>query len=109
MDIEQAKTADKGDRRQLPNRRAAETVTFERDNLHYCMTVGSFPDGSPGEIFLNASLSNSLLDVLASDAAIFASIALQFGAPLDVLRHAVKRDARGIAASPIGAALDLIR
>ena len=51
-----------------------------------------------------------IIDVfLMSDAAILASIALQYGAPLDEIMHALKRDARGIAASPIGAALDAIR
>ena len=44
-----------------------------------------------------------------SDAAILASIALQYGASLDEIRHALKRDVRGQAASPIGAALDHIR
>ena len=72
------------------------------------MTVGYFPDGRVGEIFLNADRSDSLLDVLASDAAIAVSLALQHGAPLDEIRHALKRDARGSAAGPIGAALDLI-
>jgi hypothetical protein len=95
-------------RERLPDRRAAETRAYERDNLNYQMTVGHYPDGRVGEIFLNAEHANSLLDVLAHDAAILASLALQFGCPLDTLRHALKRDARGIAASPIGEALDRI-
>jgi hypothetical protein len=49
-----------------------------------------------------------LLDALAHDAAIVVSIALQYGAPLAEIRHALKRDIRGEAASPIGAALDKI-
>ena len=61
-----------------------------------------------GEIFLNADRANSLLDFLMSDAAILASLALQYGCPLDELRHALKRDGRGVAASPIGTALDQI-
>src|SRR5579871_5283757 len=95
-------------RNRLPNKRPAETIAFERDNLHYRATFGFFPDGSVGEVFLNATPSNSLLDVLASDAAILASLALQHGCPLDVITHALKRDVRGEAASPIGQALDLI-
>jgi hypothetical protein len=83
-------------------------MAFERDNLNYHMTVGLYPDGRIGEIFLNAEHANSLLDVLAHDAAILASLALQFGCPLDVITHALKRDGQGTAASPIGAALDLI-
>lgn len=48
------------------------------------------------------------LDAIISDAAIAISLALQFGCPLNTIRHALKRDSQGIAASPIGAALDLI-
>jgi hypothetical protein len=92
----------------LPNRRASQNLTFERDNLKYHMTIGLYSDGRVGEIFLNAEHSNSLLDVLASDAAILVSLALQHGCTLETIAHALKRDSRGIAASPIGAALDRI-
>jgi hypothetical protein len=95
-------------RERLPNKRACETIAFERDNLHFCMTVGFYPGGRPGEIFLNAEHSNSLLDALTHDAAILASLALQHGCTLETIAHALKRDARGVAASPIGAAVDLI-
>jgi hypothetical protein len=37
-----------------------------------------------------------------------ASIALQYGAPLDVIRHALMRDASGQASGPLGVALDLL-
>jgi hypothetical protein len=95
-------------RNRLPNRRTAETLAFERDNLKYQMTVGHYPDGRVGEIFLNAEHANSLLDVLAHDAAIGISLALQHGCSLETIRHALKRDAQGVAASPIGEALDRI-
>jgi hypothetical protein len=95
-------------RNRLPNRRPAATIAFERDGSQYRLTIGYFPDGRVGEIFLNADRGDSLLDVLASDAAILASLALQYGAPLLEIRHALKRDVRGVAASPIGAALDKI-
>ncbi|WP_441268027.1 TSCPD domain-containing protein [Bradyrhizobium sp. 215_C5_N1_1] len=93
----------------MPNKRRAETITFERDGARFEMTVGYYPDGRVGEVFLNADRANSLLDFLMSDAAILASLALQYGAPLDEIMHALKRDTRGIAASPIGAALEQIR
>jgi hypothetical protein len=44
----------------------------------------------------------------AKDSAVVCSIALQFGVPLDVIRKALLRDAQGHAASPLGAALDLL-
>jgi hypothetical protein len=95
-------------RSRLPNRRPAETIAFERDGSRYCLTVGYFPDGSVGEVFLNADRADSLLDVLASDAAILTSLALQHGCSLQEITHALKRDSRGTAASPIGHALDRI-
>jgi hypothetical protein len=93
-------------RNRLPNRRPAETIAFERDGARFEVTAGYYPSGQLGEIFLSADRANSLLDFLMSDAAILASIALQYGAPLNELRHALKRDTRGRAASPIGEALD---
>jgi hypothetical protein len=112
MDLEQPAPEFKTNapaRDRLPYRRASQNIAFERDNLKYQMTIGLYPDARVGEIFLNAEHANSLLDVMAHDAAILASIALQFGCPLNTIRHAIKRDSSGTAASPIGQALDLIR
>jgi hypothetical protein len=108
MQIGQNDPTGKSARQRLPNRRPAETQAIERDNLKFQMTVGTYPDGRIGEIFLTAEHANSLLDVLMHDAAIITSLALQFGCPLETIRHALKRDGHGIAASPIGAALDRI-
>jgi hypothetical protein len=109
MEIEQTQPERDALRRDcLPNKRACETIAFERDGSRYCLTVGFYPDGRPGEIFLNHDRGDSLLDVLTSDAAILASLALQHGCTLQTIAHALKRDARGVAASPIGAAVDQI-
>jgi hypothetical protein len=45
---------------------------------------------------------------MASDCAIAASLALQYGCPADVLRKALSRDSHGRANGPLGAALDQI-
>lgn len=95
-------------REQLPNRRPNETLTFERDGISVTATVGYKPDGTVGELFLNALPQNSTIDVLLSDVAIVVSIALQYGVPLRQLTHAVKRDVFGVASSHVGAALDRI-
>jgi hypothetical protein len=111
MDISQTAPTDKPAppvRNRLPNRRSNISTSFDRDGVRFEMTAGYYPDGRIGEVFLNADRANSLLDFLISDAAILASLALQYGAPLDEIRHALKRDVRGQAASPIGAALDRI-
>jgi ribonucleoside-diphosphate reductase alpha chain len=108
MEIPQAVPADKPTRERLPNRRPAVRFSFERQLSSYQVTAGYFPDGRLGEIFLNADRTDSLLDVLVHDAAILTSLALQHGCPLATITHALKRDARGEPASPIGAALDLL-
>jgi hypothetical protein len=95
-------------RDRLPNRRLSETLAFERDNHKYHMTTGLYPNGRVGEVFLNAEHANSLLDVLMHDAAIAISLALQHGCELETIAHALKRDSFGLAASPIGAAIDRI-
>jgi hypothetical protein len=95
-------------RRRLPNRRPAESFDIEVAGLHYTCTVGRFPDGQIGEVFLVNSKPSSQSDVNARDAGVAASLALQFGCPLEVLQHALLRDAQGRASSPLGAALDLI-
>ena len=47
-------------------------------------------------------------DANARDAAVAASLALQFGCPLHVLQRAVLRDPQGRPSTALGAALDLI-
>jgi hypothetical protein len=108
MQIGQTTSVDKATRNRLPNRRGAISTSFVRDGACFEMTAGYYPDGRAGEIFLSADRANSLLDFLMSDAAILASIALQYGAPLDELRHALKRNSAGEASSPIGTALDMV-
>ena len=40
-------------RTRLPNRRLAESFSFECAGLRYTATVGRYSDGSVGELFLN--------------------------------------------------------
>ncbi|MGY3358832.1 hypothetical protein ACVWZK_005495 [Bradyrhizobium sp. GM0.4] len=96
------------ERHRLPNRRASETLSFEHAGADFTMTAGRYPDGRLGEIFIGAAHANSMLDALASDAAIAISFALQHGADLDALKSAMKRNSRGEPSSPIGAALDKV-
>lgn len=93
-------------RRRLPDRRNSQTTVYERDGHHFRLAVSSYPEGAPGEIFLNVGKTNSTLDVIVSDIAILTSLALQHGCSLSILQHAVKRDSKGRAASLVGEALD---
>lgn len=96
-------------RRKLPNRRQAETRNIKpHDGLAYTATFGHFADGSVGEIFLQNHKPGSQANSNARDSAVAASLALQFGCPLETLRRAVLRDSRGRPSTPLGAALDAI-
>ena len=93
-------------REHLPNRRFSEYFTFECGGLRYHATISCFTDGRIGEVFITNTKPSSQSDVNARDAAVAASLALQFGCPIDVLRKALLRDPRGVASSPLGMALD---
>jgi len=95
-------------RDKLPNRRPAETFDVEVGGLRYTATIGFYPDGRVGEIFLQNHKAASSAGVMASDAAVAASLALQHGTPIDILRHALMRDPRGNASGPLGVVLDKI-
>src|SRR5262245_13875872 len=95
-------------RERLPNRRAAETFEVEINGLRYTATASRFADGRIGEIFVQNSKPGSTSDCYMRDAGISASLALQYGCPLETLRRALLRDPRGVPSTPIGAALDLL-
>ena len=95
-------------RRRLPNRRQAETFELEAGGLRYVCTIGRFADGTLAEVFLSNGKAGSDSDTAARDSAVVASIALQYGVPLDVLRHALMRDAQGRPSGPLGAALNYL-
>jgi hypothetical protein len=95
-------------RERLPNRRASETFSFEVEGLHYYATFSRFADGRVGEIFIDNHKVGSQSHGNATDAAVAASLALQHGCKIDVLRGALLRDMRGRATTPLGIALDLI-
>lgn len=93
-------------RQRLPNRRGSLTLNVEALGLRFTATISQFDSGELGEIFLTNHRVDSAAGIMASDAAIACSLALQFGCPPDVLRRALKRDAAGRALGPLGAALD---
>jgi len=95
-------------RERLRNRRLSETFALELDGLRYVATFSRFADGRVAEVFLQNHKSTSQSDSNARDSAIAASLALQYGCPLDALRRALLRDGQGRASTPLGAALDRI-
>jgi hypothetical protein len=93
-------------RRRLPTRRASETFSFAWNGMAFVATISRYPDGRLAEIFVGNGTAGSHTDAAARDAAIVASIALQHGAALETIRHALLRNAHGVAESPLGVALD---
>jgi hypothetical protein len=96
------------EREKLPNRRSSTTFGFELHGLRFTASFSCFADGRVAEIFLQNHKPSSQSDSNARDAAVAASLALQFGCPLEALQRAVLREEDGSASTPLGAALDLI-
>lgn len=92
----------------LPSRRPSETVEFECRGIGYTASVGFYPDGRLGEAFLDGVKAGTDAQINAKDGAVFLSIALQYGVPLAVLRHAAGRDDEGRPQGPLGALLDVM-
>ena len=95
-------------RRRLPNRRGSITFDLQALGLTFTVTASRFNGGEVGEVFIQNHNATSAAGILASDCAIAASLALQYGCPAEVLARALSRDSRGNATGPLGIALDLL-
>lgn len=95
-------------RERLPDRRQCERFEFRHRNVAYTCTYAKYSDGRLAELFLSNGKSGSDSDHAAKDSAIVASIALQHGVAVETIRHGLLRDDMGRAATPLGAALDLL-
>ena len=91
-------------RERLPDRREAELVDFAHNGHCWTATVSRFPDGQVAEVFIDGPKEAPIVE-LAQESAIVASLALQAGCPLDVLRHAL--DGRDV--GPLARALALFK
>jgi hypothetical protein len=91
----------------LPDRRASESFSFRWNGMAFAATISRYSDGRLAEIFLTNGKVGSDTDAAARDSAVMCSLALQFGTPVETIRRALLRDAHGVAASPLGRALDL--
>ncbi len=69
-------------RRRLPDERRAITHKFQVAGHEGYITVGLYPDGQPGEIFLKMAKEGSTVSGLMDSLATMTSIALQYGVPL---------------------------
>ena len=69
-------------RRRLPAERTALTHRFDIAGHEGYITVGLYPDGQPGEIFLKMAKEGSTISGLMDTLATSVSLALQYGVPL---------------------------
>src|SRR5437773_7872387 len=74
--------AGKPHRRRLPSERTAVTHKFDIAGHEGYITVGLYPDGQPGEIFLKMAKEGSTVSGLMDSFATTVSVALQYGVPL---------------------------
>src|SRR5262245_3607073 len=109
MTIEQVPISDHG-RRALPQRRYCETFELRHGNQNtmFHVTHGYYADGTIGEIFISGAKAGSEVEAVARDGAVLLSIALQYGVPLEVIRHAITREANGKPSTIVGAVVDRI-
>ncbi|MDQ3339429.1 MAG: vitamin B12-dependent ribonucleotide reductase [Myxococcota bacterium] len=72
-------------RYKLPDERASFTHKFSIGGHEGYLTVGLYPDGTPGEIFVRMAKEGSVIAGLMDSFATSISLALQHGVPLHVL------------------------
>ncbi|MBI4948054.1 vitamin B12-dependent ribonucleotide reductase [Candidatus Berkelbacteria bacterium] len=71
-------------RRRLPDDRKAITHKFNIAGHEGYITVGMYPEGTPGEIFITMAKQGSVISGLMDSFATSISISLQYGIPLSV-------------------------
>jgi ribonucleoside-diphosphate reductase alpha chain len=95
-------------RRRRSDRGSCEILDLEIQGLCFTAVVCRSADGEIAEIFMWRNKAGSAAGIIASDAAVAATLALQHGCPLEELRKAMRRDPHGRASGPLGAVLDLL-
>ena len=72
----------------MPRKRNSSTFSFRVADCEGYVTVGEFPDGRPGEVFISVSKQGSTLAGIMDAFAISVSMGLQHGVPLATfVRH----------------------
>ncbi len=95
-------------RERLPDRRQAETVDLHYGGQRYHLTIGEYPDGRPGEIFLHGAKPGSDVDLLCDDIGGLVSRLLQYGDDPASLAAGIGRLGNGGPASIVGAIADML-
>ena len=72
-------------RRRLPDTRRALTHKFDVAGHEGYLTVGLYPDGQPGEVFITMAKEGSTIGGLMDTIATLVSVSLQYGVPVESL------------------------
>jgi hypothetical protein len=83
-------------------------LQWGRQNTEFAVTVGYYPDGTPGEVFVTGAKAGSDVDAATRDNAVLISLALQFGVPLGVMRGAMTREQDGSPSTIAGKVVDML-
>lgn len=80
-------TDERGKRKPMPNRRHSyvqkATICAGHNKMTVYINVGEYPDGTPGEIFIDVGKQPADYRAMVHNFAIAISIALQYGVPLE--------------------------
>lgn len=76
-------------REPLPGRRLSNIIHFEYEGRGYDADIGFYPDGRPGEVFIDGAKIGSREAAELHDAAIMISLLLQFGVPAELLARTI--------------------
>jgi ribonucleoside-diphosphate reductase alpha chain len=82
---ETAKAREIPRRERLPATRSSLTHRFSISGTTGYITVGLYPDGRPGEVFLTVAKEGSTLGGLMDTIGVLSSLALQHGVPVEAL------------------------
>lgn len=74
----------------LPDERPSLTQKISIGELDAYVTVGMYPDGRPGEIFIKCDKEGSMIKGMLHSFAIAISLGLQHGIPLEVFSDKFK-------------------
>jgi len=101
-------------RRKLPARRASQNLNFSVMNNDYVASIGYYPDGRIGDVFVRSGKAGSHSSILLLEASIALSVAFQFGARAEDMRRAMPHVSRvgdkalGEPEGPIGTLLTIL-
>jgi hypothetical protein len=96
-------------RERLPNRRRAESRTFEFNNQFFEVGYGFYENGRPGEVFARSTKPGSQIDTLLDDAGTIVSVALQSGiSPLALAKSLGRTGPDGPRSSILGCIIDAL-